>query len=229
MRCPSWPASVPSGAKPEALTLCQSRPLIVVAGGPVRVTRHLPCGAGSVRLDRHFPVIEPQPASVAKRATRLNENGLPCPCLCHAASITIPPCRQAGWAWVCVLILGLGAFSAIYGLGLLTIGALTDDRLSAGPRQPPICRPFGGLGPTYMKGLRPMAKKTTRKVSAAARKRMSQAQKARWRRAHRANSGGNTKGRKAAANPYLNLTVGQLVEATRELDDAWKLARRVLR
>ena len=96
MRCPSWPASVPSGAKPEALTLCQSRPLIVVAGGPVRVTRHLPCGAGSVRLDRHFPVIEPQPASVAKRATRLNENGLPCPCLCPPSRACGTPRRQFG-------------------------------------------------------------------------------------------------------------------------------------
>lgn len=74
-----------------------------------------------------------------------------------------------------------------------------------------------------------------RKMSAAARKRISLAQKRRWR-AFRAGAGTGTakRGRPAKSfslngNPYLNMSIEKLVEEKRQLDEAWKVARSMLR
>ncbi len=72
-------------------------------------------------------------------------------------------------------------------------------------------------------------------LSAEARKRISQAQKKRWAAFRRGKSKTTAKrGRppKAAAsgrNRYLSMTVAEFVEEKRQLDEAWKVARKLLR
>ncbi len=80
-----------------------------------------------------------------------------------------------------------------------------------------------------------MAEMKKRRMSAAARKRISLAQKRRWR-AFRAGGGGTTakRGRPAKSaslnsNPYLNMSIERLVSEKRQLDEAWKVARSMLR
>ncbi|MCZ6682042.1 MAG: hypothetical protein O7D94_11870 [Planctomycetota bacterium] len=80
-----------------------------------------------------------------------------------------------------------------------------------------------------------MAEMKKRRMSAAARKRISLAQKRRWR-AFRAGRVGTTAkmGRPAKSaslnsNPYLNMSIERLVSEKRQLDEAWKVARSMLR
>ena len=81
-----------------------------------------------------------------------------------------------------------------------------------------------------------MAKSTIkRKMSAAARRRISLAQKKRWRE-FRANRGVSVvkTGRPAKSgslngNPYLNMSIERLVEEKRQVDEAWKIARSMLK
>jgi hypothetical protein len=84
-----------------------------------------------------------------------------------------------------------------------------------------------------------MAKKTRKKMSAAARRRISQAQKQRWA-AYRS-EGGNRKGKKkgrrgrprkvraSGNNPFMNMTIEQLVASKQKMEEAWQAARTLLR
>ncbi len=73
--------------------------------------------------------------------------------------------------------------------------------------------------------------KAKRKISAAGRRRISIAMKKRWAAYRRA--GGNSRPRKAGAasgrNPYLAMTISEFVQARRQLMDAWKTARKLIR
>ena len=79
-----------------------------------------------------------------------------------------------------------------------------------------------------------MAKKK-RNMSAAARRRISEAQKKRWA-AYRSGKGPSMKKRRGrprkaspSDNPYLNMTIEQLVTAKSQLDAAWKEVRSLVR
>ncbi|MCZ6816909.1 MAG: hypothetical protein O7F76_09495 [Planctomycetota bacterium] len=79
-----------------------------------------------------------------------------------------------------------------------------------------------------------MAKKTRKKMSAAARRKISLAQKARWAafRKGKSSTGGRLGRPRAAAsanNPYMNMTVQEFVAAKRQMDAAWKAAKKLLR
>ena len=78
-----------------------------------------------------------------------------------------------------------------------------------------------------------MAKKKS-KMSAAARRKISLAQKARWAAYRKGNgSAGGRRGRPRAAasanNPYMSMTVQEFVAAKRQMDEAWKTAKKLLR
>ena len=78
-----------------------------------------------------------------------------------------------------------------------------------------------------------MAKKK-RTMSAAARRKISLAQKARWAeyRKGKSSAGGNRGRPRAAAsanNPYMSMTVQEFVAAKRQMDEAWKAAKKMLR
>ncbi len=76
-------------------------------------------------------------------------------------------------------------------------------------------------------------------MSAEARKRISLAQKRRWaayRKSPKAAQTGRKKtgarrGRppKAGNNPYLNLTIQQLITAKQQFDEAWSIASKLIR
>ena len=72
-----------------------------------------------------------------------------------------------------------------------------------------------------------------RKMSAAARRKISLAQKRRWREYRAAGGAGTAKrGRPAKSlnsNPFLNMPIAQLFEEKRRLEEAWKVARALLR
>ena len=79
-----------------------------------------------------------------------------------------------------------------------------------------------------------MAKKKRKKMSAAGRRKISLAQKARWAAYRKGkSSAGARHGRPRAAasgkNPYLKMTVQEFVAAKRQMDEAWKTARKMLR
>lgn len=86
------------------------------------------------------------------------------------------------------------------------------------------------------------------RLSTAARKRISDAQKKRWADLRRQGKAGRKavrkkKGKKwvrrgrrpgsasksQGQNPYLQMTISNLAEAKRQLDEAWKLAARLIR
>ena len=79
-----------------------------------------------------------------------------------------------------------------------------------------------------------MAKKKRKKMSAAGRRKISLAQKARWA-AYRKGKGsaGGRRGRpRAAASanyPYLSMTVQEFVAVKRQMDAAWRTAKKMLR
>ncbi len=78
-----------------------------------------------------------------------------------------------------------------------------------------------------------MAKKKW-KMSAAARRKISLAQKRRWAAFRKGNSsGGARRGRPrpaaAANNPYMSMTVQEFVAAKRQMDEAWRTAKKMLR
>ncbi len=71
-------------------------------------------------------------------------------------------------------------------------------------------------------------------MSAAARRRISLAQKARWAAYRKGkSSAGKRRGRPRAAaaanNPYMSMTVQEFVAAKRQMDEAWKTAKKLLR
>ncbi len=76
--------------------------------------------------------------------------------------------------------------------------------------------------------------KTRKKMSAAARRKISLAQKARWAAFRKGKgSAGRKRGRPRAAasanNPYMSMTVQEFVAAKRQMDAAWKAAKKMLR
>ncbi len=76
--------------------------------------------------------------------------------------------------------------------------------------------------------------KNKRTMSAAARRRISLAQKARWAAYRKGkSSAGRRRGRPRAAasanNPYLKMTVQEFVAAKRQMDEAWRTAKKMLR
>ncbi len=78
-----------------------------------------------------------------------------------------------------------------------------------------------------------MAKKKW-KMSAAARRKISLAQKRRWAAYRKgSSSAGARRGRPRAAasanNPYMSMTVQEFVAAKRQMDEAWKTAKKMLR
>lgn len=79
-----------------------------------------------------------------------------------------------------------------------------------------------------------MAKKKRKTMSAAARRKISLAQKQRWAAFRKGNGSARVRrGRPRAAasadNPYMHMTVEEFVAAKRQLDEAWKTARKMLR
>ena len=79
-------------------------------------------------------------------------------------------------------------------------------------------------------------KKKRATISAAGRRRISLAQKKRWRRAKAGNSklGPRRKTAKRgrprkSANAFLNMTVVDLVATKKQLDEAWKICRKLLK
>ncbi len=78
-----------------------------------------------------------------------------------------------------------------------------------------------------------MAKKKW-KMSAAARRKISLAQKRRWAAYRKGkSSAGGRRGRPrpaaSANNPYMSMTVQEFVAAKRQMDEAWKAAKKMLR
>ena len=79
-----------------------------------------------------------------------------------------------------------------------------------------------------------MAKKKRKKMSAAGRRKISLAQKARWAAYRKGkSSAGGRRGRPRAAasgnNPYMSMTVQEFVAAKRQMDEAWKMAKKMQR
>ena len=88
-------------------------------------------------------------------------------------------------------------------------------------------------GESQTKGKRAMAK---REMSAKARKAIGDAQRKRWREFHKGNKGNHkTTGRKTTtarakdSGVYLQMTVEELCAVKRQVDAAWKEARRIVR
>lgn len=79
-----------------------------------------------------------------------------------------------------------------------------------------------------------MAEQKRKKMSTAARRKISLAQKRRWAAFRKGNgSVGGRRGRSRVAasadNPYMKMTVEEFVAAKRQLDEAWKTAKKMLR
>ena len=79
-----------------------------------------------------------------------------------------------------------------------------------------------------------MKAKRKRKMTAEGRRRISLAMKRRWAKHRKAKAGGNGRRRRKAGaasnrNPYLRMTVAELVAARRDLMDAWAVARKLVK